>query len=728
MRPSYANKKFEGGVDMVNRFRLHLSFGGLLALFGLHAWAADTADVQSAPPAAAALSSPSALEEVVVTARRREESLRNVPISVTAISGNQLEQQQINTVKDIAAITPGLDINSDSVGRVFMSIRGVGTTLIDTVQPGVGIFVDGVYEPNTSYLNLPIVDVERIEVLRGPQGTLFGNNTLGGAISVITKQPSDEFEGHVSIAGAGPDDYQTAALSVSGPLIPGVLQGRIAVAYHDQEGFQKNYLAGGYANPLYQRSAHGTLRFEPADFAVFTLNLYYDQVKGGNTPYQDVSGTTDFHLGANTNINSIELLDYRGGNLKGVFDVPALATTITAIASYDQRTNDGSGDGDYSPIDFLLASGSGTFKTTTGEVRFDTKFSDNVSTLIGLFATGYTNDQSADTTLVPLGITAPSTADSSEHAQAGYGTVFWKFAPEWEFAAGLRYDHQILNGSNTGVPTAEYSANEWEPRFTLSKHLSEDVMTYASIARGFRGGGTNGPGAPNPIYKGDSVWTYELGTKMELLDRRVAVNWDVFYNDYSNYIGQNALAPSTTGVGFVGINLNAGHVKSYGTELEGHIRATEQLRFDAGLTLMHARVTNYNEFVETTGITPPSDRILFVPDWSYNVDVDYTVPLALNSLEFQLGATGKGDRVGSDLANPVVPVMPSYTLVNGAITYHFPKIEVAFFATNLLDAKYQESYIDSSLLKEAGLPAPIISNLAIQGDRRRLGLRMRWDF
>jgi iron complex outermembrane receptor protein len=280
---------------MVNWFRLRLLFGGLLALFGLHPWGASAADVQGTPPAAGTLSSPTALEEVVVTARRREESLRDVPIAVTAISGNQLEQQQINTVKDIAAITPGLAINSDSVGRVFMSIRGVGTTLIDTVQPGVGIFVDGVYEPNTSYLNLPIVDVERIEVLRGPQGTLFGNNTLGGAISVITKQPSDEFEGHVSIAGAGPDDYQTAALSVSGPLIPGLLQGRIAVAYHDQEGFQKNYLAGGYANPLYQRSAHGTLRFEPADFAVFTLNLYYDQVKGGSTPYQDVSGTTDFH-------------------------------------------------------------------------------------------------------------------------------------------------------------------------------------------------------------------------------------------------------------------------------------------------------------------------------------------------------------------------------------------------------------------------------------------------
>ena len=705
--------------------------GGLLALIGSTvALSEPTPDSETSPAAAPTAHSTGALDEIVVTARRREESLKDVPIAVTAISGQQLEQQQINTVKDIAAITPGLDINSDSVGRVFMSIRGVGATFIDTVQPGVGIFVDGVYEPNTSYLNLPIVDVERIEVLRGPQGTLFGNNTLGGAISVITKQPSDQFEGHVTIVGAGPDDYQTGAIAVSGPLIPGVLQGGLAIAYHDQEGFQKNYLAGGYSNPLYQRSAHGTLRFEPADFAVITLKVSYDQVKGGNTPYQDVSGPEDFHLGANTNVNSIELLDYRGVNLKGVFDVASLNTTITAIAAFDQRTIDGSGDGDYSPIDFLLSSGNGTFKTTTGELRFDTKFSDNLSTLFGLFANGYTNDQNAFTTIVPLAFTAPATADTSEHGQAVYGTAFWKFAPTWELAAGLRFDHQILNASNSGVASAEYGANEWEPRFTLSKHLTEDFMTYASVSRGFRGGGSNGAGAPNPIYKGDSVWTYELGTKMELLDRRVAINWDVFYNDYSNFIGQNALAPSTSGAGFVAINLNSGHVKSYGTELEAHVRATEQLRFDAGLTLMKARLTNPNEFIDTTGIVPPTDRILFVPDWSYNVDVDYTMPLGNNALDFQLGATGKGDRTGSDLANPDVPVMPSYTLVNGGITYHFaaPRIELAFFATNLLGTKYQESYIDSSLLKEAGLPAPIVSNVAIQGERRRLGLRLRWDF
>ena len=146
-------------------------------------------------------------DEVIVTARKREERLKDVPIAVTAVSADTLQKEQIYSVKDIAAFAPGLNINTDSVGRAFISIRGVGATLIDTVQPGVGIFIDGVYAPNTSYLNSPLLDVERIEVLRGPQGTLFGNNTLGGAINVITRQPSDT--PHVSLSGAaaGPDTF-----------------------------------------------------------------------------------------------------------------------------------------------------------------------------------------------------------------------------------------------------------------------------------------------------------------------------------------------------------------------------------------------------------------------------------------------------------------------------------------------------------------------------------------
>jgi iron complex outermembrane recepter protein len=670
------------------------------------------------------------VQEVVVTARRREEQLKDVPIAITAISGEQLAEDQINTVKDIAAYTPGLNINSDSVGRVFMSIRGVGTTLIDSVQPGVGIFFDGIYAPDTSYLNSPTNDVERIEVLRGPQGTLFGNSTLGGAINVVTRQPSDHFEGHADLAYAGTDNYETAALSLSGPIIPGTLQGRIAVSYHDQDGFQKNILAGGYANPLDERSAHGTLRWEPADFATITFNGYWDRVAGGNTPYNYVTGTDDFHLDADTNLNSIATYSYKGGNVKGVFDLKSISSTVTAVGAYDYRYGFAYGDGDYGPVDFLRFFGQNSLKTTSGEVRFDTTYNDQLSSLIGIFANHYINDLTGTTTLVPLSLTVPSSGTTDQLSQAIYGTLFWKLRPDLELAAGLRYDHQTVDATNTGARAPEYKANELEPRVTLTKHLTPDFMTYASVARGFRGGGSNGPGAPDLIYKGDSVWTYELGTKTSLLDHKVVLDADVFYNDYSNFIGANTLAPSTTGVGFVAVNLNTGDVKSYGAELEAHYSPVQQLRFDAGLTLLHARITNDAGYQAITGVPVPTDRILFTPDWNYNLGVNYYVPMpnGHDRVMFDLAAVGKGNRVADDLANPNVPVMPSYSLVNAAITYRWPTVDFAVFSTNLLDAKYQESYIDHTLLTAGGFPPPLIQNLAIQGERRRIGVRVRWNF
>lgn len=670
------------------------------------------------------------LEEVVVTARRREESLQNVPIAVTALSGEALRDASILSVKDVAAIAPGLNINSDSVGRAFVSIRGVGTTLIDTVQPGVGIFFDGIYQPNTSYLNSPIVDVERIEVLRGPQGTLFGNNTLGGAINVITRKPTDEFRGEATLALADPDSYKTAALSLSGPIVPGALQGRLAASYHDQVGFLENVVAGGYANPLKQKSLHGTLRWEPSDHAEINLNGYYDEVAGGSTPYQWLDGPTDYSLDAQTNVNNIAEYTYEGANVKGEFDLASIDSTLTVIAAYDTRdVSVAEADGDYGPVDFIRTEGKGELKTTTGEIRLDTTFSDSLSTLFGVFASQSKNDQTSLTRLVPFNLSLPASVASQTDFFGVFGNVFWKFAESWELSAGLRFDSQKIDVSTaTAKP---YTADEWEPRVTLTKRWSPEVMTYASVARGFRGGGQNGPGAPNPIYEGDSVWTYEFGTKSILLDDRLALNAAVFYNDYSDFIGQNALAPSTTGIGFVAINLNTGTVESYGLEFEAHLEATEHFRVDAGLTLLHARITDDSQFVATTGYGLPSDKILFTPDWNYSLSGTYSVPVfeGRHSVEFTAGVIGKGERNGSGLALVNVgPIeMEAYTLVNAALTYRFPTVDVALFATNLLDEEYLESYIDASLLQSAGL-GPLAHNVGLQGERRRVGLRATWKF
>lgn len=702
-------------------------YSSVLGAAAIGAAALGTAQAQDDAPGGATAAG---LEEVVVTARRREETLQNVPVAVTALSGDALLEQQIYAVKDVAAITPGLNINSDSVGRAFVSIRGVGTTLIDSVQPGVGIFFDGIYQPNTSYLNSPIVDVERIEVLRGPQGTLFGNNTLGGAINVVTRKPDDEFRGRVDAAWADPDDFRSASFSASGPIVPGTLQGRIAASWHERDGFQENTLIGGYTNPLEQKSVRGTLRWIATEGAEFNVNAYWDEVAGGNTPYQYVSGPRDYHLDNQLNVNSRAEFTYKGANVKGEFALGA-GHVLTVVAAYDQRDQDvPAGDGDYGPFDYLRSRGTGDMETRTGEIRLDTAWNDAVSTLFGVFVSETTNSLRSVTTLVPFNLSVPGGSDSKSQFLGVFGNVFWKFAETWELAAGLRFDDQKVEISTS---PDDYTADEWEPRVSLAKHWSPDVMTYASIARGFRGGGTNGPGAPNPIYKGDSVWTYELGTKSILFDRRLALNAAVFYNDYSDFIGQNALAPNTQGPGFVAVNLNSGKVESYGAEFEAHYSATERLQFDAGLTLLRARIEDDSQFRDTVGLGLPSDRILFTPDWNYSLGTTYRLPVAdgRDTLEFSAGLVAKGSRVGSGVALPGIgPLeMESYQLVNASITYRFPSFEVAAFATNLFDEEYLESYIDHTLLQSIGIfPSPLVQNLALQGERRRVGLRATWKF
>ena len=666
--------------------------------------------------------------EIIVTARNRAESLKNVPVAVTAISGDTIKQQQLVTVRDIAQFTPGLNINSDSASRAFVSIRGIGTTLIDTVQPGVGIFIDGIYQPNTSYLNSPLVDVARVEVLRGPQGTVFGNNTLGGAINVITRQPSNEFMGRLDGALATGDNFASVSASVSGPVIKDLLQVRIGGAYNRADGFQRNLLAGGDQNPLETKSVGGTVRFLPAAGATFTLNANYDRVFGGATPYFNVAGPRDYTLDGRTNQRSLTTIDYYGVNLKGEFALDPLHTQMTVVGAYNEADTALATDADFSPVDLLRGKASRKLKTYTGEARFDTKWSDSFSTLIGAFVSRSTLDQLATTTVVPLARTVATTSFSRNNSQAVFGTAFLKIDPSLDLAVGLRYDHQELDASQVAgtVPftAARYKANEVQPRITLTKRWNTELMTYASISRGVRGGGQNGPGAPNLVYRGDNVWTYEVGSKATAFDRALLIDVAAFYNDYRNFIGQNALAPSTTGAGFVSVNLNSGTVHSYGVEAEASWRVTQNWRLYGNATLLHARVTDSSQFRQTTGYNYPGNRILFVPDATYTVGTNLRVPFAdRQSIVFDANITGKSNRVASSLDETSIPVLSAYKLVNGSIGWHTEKFEIAVYGTNLLNEKYIETFIDKSLLRRAGLPAVIQQNLAIQGVRRRVGLR-----
>jgi len=710
--------------------------GTTLAVFASTSLAhAQQANSNPAPQANAPASQASSNDEnIIVTARTREERLQDVPVAVTAVTAQTLDREHITQVRDIAAFAPGLNISSDAVGRAFISIRGVGTTLIDTVQPGVGIFVDGIYQPNTSYLNNPVLDVARIEVLKGPQGTLFGNNTLGGAINVITRAPTDFFTGRFAAEYAPQDNYQTYSASMSGPIVPGVLRGRIAGSYHAADGFSTNTLAGGNARPINDRSVNGTLVWDAPQGAVLTLNAYYDHVRGSQTAYASPTGPTNYVDNVQLNYNSIATYIYSGANLKGVFDVTG-NTQMTAVLAYDERQGMASGDGDFGPVPFVhVVDGHNGLYTYTGELRFDTHWNDRFSTLIGLFADNSTTKTSVLEILSfpnpfppPATIDVPSlTEQNSElNTQAIYANAFYNLTDRLELSAGLRYDHQKVDAfSPTSLVATHYEANELEPRLTLTEHWTPNHITYASIARGFRGGGANSPGAPNPIYRGDSVWTYEVGDKFTTSDHQLTLDTAIYYNDYSHYIGQNSLTPA-----LIAVNLNTGSVTSYGLEVEGAWRPNSVFGLQGGISYNHARITDDSEYAAVIGHGLPSDKILFQPDWTGFITPSLTFDLGNESdIRFDVTAAYKGARQGSSLSATVSPRLTGYTLINANLSYDYHNWTIGLWGTNLADTRYYDDYLDQSLLSAFGFSGPLVHDLGITGDRRRIGVRVSTRF
>lgn len=744
-----------------------LASTGLIVATPALAAAATTTAQPSGQPAAASAPAAAQEQEIVVTARKREERLKDIPVAATAISGEVIERRGLVSIKDVAKLTPSLNVNSDGAGRVFVAIRGVGVTLVQTVQPGVGIFIDGIYQPNTSYLNNPLVDVDRVEVLRGPQGTVYGKNTLGGAINVVTRQPSNNFEVRGGGSYAGPDNAWNAFGSVSGPIIADRVQFRIAAAHRQQDGFIKNALLNTDANLLNMDTLNGTLRILPASDVVLTLNGYTDWVKGGTIPYAHVTGPTDYSRTVLLNAKDYQFYRYSG--LNGKLQLPlGESTKVTLVGAYDQRKGHNPDlDADFNAVDIVHQRGTDKLKTATTELRFDSRWSDQFSSLFGLFYSHETlrgNNTSTVFAVLPPPF-GPVTQVSSTFDQrkgntyAAFGTLFWKPQQDLEVAFGLRLDHEkrIANGS-LSVPTilpgfipigqapaqpltlpvteVQIKSTKLLPKISVTKHWTPDFMSYASVSKGFRGGGFNGPTAPFRTYTGDSARTYEIGTKYSSADRRASLSGAIFYNDYKNYIGLNQFVLGTDGKA-VTVDLNTGDVHSYGVELEGVFKPLPQWTLSGGVSYTHARVVDETAYTKVTGLTLASKRLPFQPDWTFNANSDYVVPVGKGDVTFSAGVTGKGSRIGATISETRAPVLKSYALVNGAITYRIGGIEVGGFVDNLFNAHYFDSYIERTTLANvfcAGqTPAqcavnPLVSDLGIIGDRRRYGVRARFRF
>jgi iron complex outermembrane receptor protein len=672
-------------------------------------------------------------EAIIVTARKREETLTDVPVATSAVTGDTIERRGLNSVREIAALTPGLNINSDGPGRAFVAIRGIGFNIQQSVQPGVGLFIDGIYQPSTSYLNNPIVDVERIEVLRGPQGTLYGKNTLGGAINIISRQPGNALQLRGIASYAGPDQSWLVAGSVSGAIVADRLQARVAVAHREQDGFLLNPNLGIDANPLNTDAVNGTVRILPGSEVILTVNFYHDDVDGVSTPYAQVTGPRDYSRLVLSNVPSRVAYHYRGINARLDVPVDSLSTRISLILAHDTRDGDANElDGDFGAADIVRLANHDALRTRTAELRFDTRISPEIDTLVGLFYSRETVSTRQAIRNVASGITNTAVNDTEADTYAVFGTLFWRPSDLWEVSAGLRYDHEnrdatggaVIDGAIVPIAPAHIGSDEAEPRLTVTRHWTNRFMSYASVAHGYRGGGFNSPLAPLRTYQGDSVWTWELGTRFATLDEHVSLSGAVFYSDYSNYIGLNSVGPSRAG-GLVNFDLNTGDVESYGFELEATARPVENWTLSGGFTWVHARLTDTSPYTVLTGRVLASDRLTLQPDWNFSLYSDYVVPVGRDRLTLTAGLIGKGSRIAASLNQVTPTILDEYFLVNAAITYRTGPVELSVFANNLFSEDYFESYVEQTARVLAGLPP---FDLGLIGDLRRVGVRARFEF
>lgn len=624
--------------------------------------AIDAAHAQDAASATAGVQ----LEDIVVTAQKREQSLQRVPIAIAAISGDSLINRGIASVEDLGRSVTGLQVPNNA-GVVQPFLRGIGSTT-NTIgaESSVAVYLDGVYFSRLPAGVFALQNVERVEVLKGPQGTLFGRNASGGVMQVITKDPSHNasFRGSLSYARFDTVEgsaYATASLSDS-------VAADISISGRKQgKGWGKNVTTGGRANYVDYLSIRSKLLIEPSDLTRITLSGMYafsEAVVQGNTFPGTTRGfisppfTQGATLGFYDQDNDFPVrqrANLYGGSAR--IEQELNFARFTSITSYIRTVSDGRADGDYGPRpDFTVVYG-GPVKQFTQEFQLSSLANETFDWTLGAFY--YNTISSYDGRTVfdspsgvlnalfgPGGLRATSRSHAKSHAL--FGQASYEILPRLRFTGGLRYtwDRQTAGGefgSGLGgppflaLPDSEDRLNKLTFRAGLDYRVTDAWLLYANVSRGFKSSVYNLLTYDPTPTEAEVLTAYEGGFKVDLFNRRLRLTGAGFYYKIDN--PQVQLVEGGT-VRFS--NAVAGDVK--GAELSAEAAISSRLSARAGVSYTDAKYTDYAN--APTGTTPDSTAVLvppygavsplrqidargnrlpFAPEWTVNAGADYKV-------------------------------------------------------------------------------------------------------
>jgi len=589
------------------------------------------------------------LDELVVTARKRAENLQDVPLAITAFGADSLKQRSITQLEDIAALTPGLTFEDFSNGGFGVPvIRGATQQDITILEQNVSTFFDGIYIPRAYAIDVGVVNMDRIEVVKGPQSALYGQNAFMGAINYVTQQPTEEFGADVTLT-YGSDDRLDVGGSVNIPIVEDKLFLRVAGTRSEFDGSWENNHPnanagispgtdgnlGGYEKDYYMAAvllrpieswdislAYHKFENESEDGARFQRTRASDSLNCSATdsgflpeavnqlicgdltsPFgSDISvdprsyglqqETEVIRLGTSWDITDSVSIDYVYGNISS-------EVATNGSPAFDQVNGDPFGTDLLVPFN---GTPYGDFDYHSHDLRVEFDNGGRVRALLGGFVSdGEDRDSFVNITLDPLDTTPVPTSlyrslgvlDVTEtDVRAIYGSLSFDFTDEVRVTAEARYteeDKKVTDLSGFSETDSSY----FTPRITLEWDVTESTLLYGSVAKGVKAAGINADDTTGffvpseKFFDEDENWTYEIGAKNTFWEDRLRLNVAGFYIDWSNLQASSARTLDPNGVFFLppgAITLNQGDATIYGVEIDGALQVTDNLSTNFGFS------------------------------------------------------------------------------------------------------------------------------------------------
>ncbi len=625
------------------------------------------------------------VEQITVTARQRAESVEKVPISATVFSESEIENADIESVSDFIGLTSNVSFEqSQNPGNNTMTVRGISQ--VRNGDAPFAVMIDGVYQASPNSINQSLINVERIEVLKGPQGALYGRNAIGGVISIVSKTPGHEHVNRAEV-GYGKENEYEIQLSSSGPITD-TLYYQISGLYRDRDGYFTNETLQVDADPKTDKDISAWLSYLPNDR--FSLNFkasasstkdggaYYIPVYNGNANEVDTNPVSELLPYAERDLREYSLrAEYISD--AGTFTFIGSGSSVDELVYAD----------DYLPVSFVWASQDLDVSAKTVEMRFSSPDDRKFRWIAGAF---YLQKDSSLATIVDVDfdddgvfdLNIPRVEDNDNRSQAIFGQVNYDVNENLELSLALRYDEddrEQFNPANGAVRDKTF--DKFQPRLSVSWSPSETSMLFATYAEGFRSGGFNAPSvtAFPPIYDAESTQAFEAGFKSTWLERKVQFNAAVFTTDFENQQYYVYDGPS----GSQGL-LNIDESLAQGIELELQAHPGNGFRIDASLGITDTEIkalTGNSEFVGNK--TPNSNA------YTGNLSLLHETRFNENS---RLVARADYRRVGKRYwAINNEHARDPLNLLNLRLTYIAKRWSVGLYLDNATDEQYSAEFL-----------------------------------